>query len=104
MQLRPSQMTHFFRTLLRGAQVTIRAARNDNAAHQILARMGHADYNLFYSPRAKSKRNYWLAVAGKAERSDAGFGLNDLPRAGRTGEQAEPMLGAGSKDVPVLRR
>lgn len=56
------------------------------------ARLGYADYNLFYNPAAKSQRNYLLAVAGKIERKDAGFGLNDIPRGGKVDEQADPKF------------
>jgi hypothetical protein len=40
-------------------------------------RLGYSDYNLFYSPAAKSHRIYALGVAGKAEKDD-GFGRHDL--------------------------
>jgi hypothetical protein len=40
-------------------------------------RLGYVDYNLYYSPAAKSHRLYALGVAGKAERED-GFGKHDL--------------------------
>ena len=39
-------------------------------------RLGYSDYNLFYSPAAKSQRVYGLGVAGKAEKDD-GFGKHD---------------------------
>jgi hypothetical protein len=40
------------------------------------ARLGYVDYNLYYSPAAKSHRLYALGVAGKAEKDD-GFGKHD---------------------------
>ena len=40
-------------------------------------RLGYVDFNLYYSPTAKSHRLYNLGVAGKAEK-DEGFGKNDL--------------------------
>jgi hypothetical protein len=55
-------------------------------------RLGYSDYNLFYSPSAKVKRNYALAVAGKTERKDAGFGLNDVPRGGARDAQVDPKF------------
>src|SRR5207247_874583 len=67
-------------------QAMIRAAWNDEEAEKRPARLGYADYNLFYSPHAKAKRNYLLSVAGKAERKDAGFGLNDVPKGGKVDE------------------
>jgi len=41
------------------------------------ARLGYVDYNLYYSPTAKTHRLYALGVAGKAEKDD-GFGKHDL--------------------------
>jgi hypothetical protein len=41
------------------------------------ARLGYSDYNLYYSPQAKSHRVYGLGVAGKSEK-DEGFGKHDL--------------------------
>ncbi len=76
----------------KGPQAMIRVAWNDEAANQKPPRLGYADYNLFHSPRAKAKRNYRLSVAGKAERKDIGFGLNDVPRGGRADEQADPKF------------
>lgn len=40
------------------------------------SRLGYLDYNLYYSPAAKTHRLYALGVAGKAERDD-GFGKHD---------------------------
>jgi hypothetical protein len=76
----------------KGAQAAVRAAWNDPDADARPARLGYADYNLFFSPRAKTPRNYRLSVAGKAERTDAGFGLHDVPRGGRADEQADPKF------------
>ncbi len=76
----------------KGAQAMVRASWNDEAADQKPPRLGYADYNLFYSPRVKAPVNYRLSVPGKAERKDAGFGLNDVPRAGRVDEQADPKF------------
>jgi hypothetical protein len=73
-------------------QGMIRASWNDDTADAKPARLGYADYNLFYSPEAKAKRNYLLSVPGKTERKDAGFGLNDLPRGGKVDEQVDPKF------------
>jgi hypothetical protein len=70
----------------------IRGAWNDEAADQKPARLGYADYNLFHSPKVKTPRNYLLSVAGKIERKDAGFGLNDVPRGGGPDAQADPKF------------
>jgi hypothetical protein len=56
------------------------------------AQLGYADYNAFFSPKAKAKKNYALSVAGKTERKDAGFALNDLPRGGARDEQVDPRF------------
>ncbi|HZE95910.1 MAG TPA: hypothetical protein VE981_02675 [Planctomycetota bacterium] len=39
-------------------------------------RLGYVDYNLYYSPTAKTHRLYALGVSGKAEKDD-GFGKHD---------------------------
>jgi hypothetical protein len=71
----------------------IRPSWNDEAAAGAKpARLGYADYNLFFSPKARTPRNYLLSVAGKAERTDAGFGRNDIPCGGRADEQADPKF------------
>lgn len=76
----------------KSAQGMVRAAWNDEAADNKPARLGYADYNLFYSPKAKAKRNYLLSVADKVARKDAGFGLNDVPRGGKVDEQVDPKF------------
>jgi hypothetical protein len=76
----------------KGPQGTIRAAWNDEAAGGKPARLGYADYNLFWNPKAQARRNYLLSVAGKTERKDPGFGRNDVPRGGRPDEQADPKF------------
>jgi hypothetical protein len=40
-------------------------------------RLGYVDYNLYFSPAAKSHRLYALGVAGKTEKED-GYGKHDL--------------------------
>ena len=65
------------------------------------ARLGYADYNLFYSPLSKSKESYALTVAGKSERKDAGFALNDVRKGGPVGEQVDPQFtGPQASDFP----
>jgi hypothetical protein len=56
------------------------------------ARLGYADYNLFYNPDAKEKQNYALSVQGKTERVDAGFARHDVPIAGAKDAQVEPKF------------
>jgi hypothetical protein len=73
-------------------QAMIRAIWNDEPKEEKPARLGYADYNLFFNPGAKSPRNYLLSVAGKAERKDAGFGRNDVPRGGKIDDQADPRF------------
>lgn len=75
----------------RGPNAMIRWGFNEVYAERP-ARLGYADYNLFYSPRAPVKRNYLLAVADKTERKDAGFGLNDVPKGGKADEQVDPQF------------
>jgi hypothetical protein len=76
----------------KGPQGMIRASWNDDSGEEKPARLGYADYNLFFSPNARGKRNYLLSVAGKTVRKDAGFGKNDVPRAGQVDEQADPKF------------
>jgi hypothetical protein len=73
-------------------QAMIRMSWNEDPAEEKPARLGYADYNLFYNPGARSQRNYLLSVASKVERKDAGFGLNDIPRGGKVDEQADPRF------------
>jgi hypothetical protein len=77
----------------KGPHGMIRPSWNDDAAGDTKpARMGYADYNLFYSPKAQAQRNYLLSVAGKSERKDAGFGLHDVPHGGKADEQVDPKF------------
>jgi hypothetical protein len=73
-------------------QAMIRMSWNDEPGEEKPARLGYADYNLFYSPAAKSRRNYLLSVAGKTERKDASFGLRDIPAGGKVDAQADPKF------------
>jgi hypothetical protein len=73
-------------------QAMLRAAWNDDGAEERPARLGYADYNLFFSPTAKARRNYQLSVAGKEQRRDAGFGRNDVPPGGKVDDQVDPKF------------
>jgi hypothetical protein len=77
-------------------QAMIRTIWNDEPTAEMKAekpaRLGYADYNLFFNPGARSPRNYLLSVSGKTERQDAGFGRNDVPRGGRVNDQANPRF------------
>jgi hypothetical protein len=73
-------------------QGMLRVNWHDTDSEDRPPRLGYADYNLFFSPDAKAKRNYLLSVAGKTERKDTGFGLNDIPRGGKVDEQADPRF------------
>jgi len=55
-------------------------------------RLGYSDYNLFYNPDAPTRDNYAVGVAGKTERKDAGFALNDVHRGGPRDEQVDPKF------------
>lgn len=83
------------------SQAMIRMSWNDDSGEDKPARLGYADFNLFYSPGAKMTRNYLLSVPGKRERTDAGFGRNDIPRGGKIDEQADPKFaGPIPKEFP----
>ncbi len=71
-------------------QAMIRMSWNDEPKEDKPARLGYADYNLFFNPGVKSPRNYLLSASGKTERKDAGFGRNDIPRGGGIDDQADP--------------
>ena len=76
----------------KGPQAMIRMSWNDEPAEEKPARLGYADFNLFYSPSAKARRNYLLSAPGKRERMDDGFGRNDIPRGGKIDDQADPKF------------
>lgn len=56
------------------------------------ARLGYADYNLFYNPDVAERDNYALTVLGKTERTDAGFAKHDVPAGGARNAQADPRF------------
>ncbi len=77
----------------KGPQAMIRPSWNDEAAaDKKPARLGYADFNLFFNPKVKTPRNYLLAVADKIERQDASFGRHDVPRGGAVDAQADPKF------------
>jgi hypothetical protein len=55
-------------------------------------RIGYADYNLFYNPDAAADDNYGVSVEGLAERTSAGFALNDAPVGGAKDAPADPRF------------
>lgn len=61
-------------------QAMIRPKWDEPLTTPLPERLGYLDYNLYFSPGAKSHRLYALGVAGKAEK-DAGFGKHDLVEA-----------------------
>lgn len=82
-------------------QAMIRASWNDETTEENPQRLKYADYNLFHSPLVKTPRNYLLSVAEKSIRQDTGFGLNDIPRAGKPNEQVDPKFkGQMPKEFP----
>ncbi len=56
------------------------------------ARLGYADYNLFFNPDAASPDRYAVSVADKTAGVDAGFGKHDLPAQGTSASQGEPKF------------
>jgi ferric-dicitrate binding protein FerR (iron transport regulator) len=76
----------------KGGQAMIRPVWTEPLSDPPPNQLGYADYNAFYSPIAKVKKNYALGVEGKKERKDAGFALNDLPRGGAPNEQVDPKF------------
>jgi hypothetical protein len=77
---------------MRSGQAMVRPVWTEPLTDPGPALLGYSDYNAFFSPKAKVKKNYGLSVAGKTERKDAGFGLNDLPRGGARDEQVDPKF------------
>ena len=77
---------------IRHEAAMVRATWTEPLADPLPVRLGYADYNVFWSPTAPSRKIYALGVAGKSPRKDAGFGLNDLPRGGSPDAQLDPKL------------
>jgi hypothetical protein len=77
---------------IRHGQAMIRPAWTEPITDPPPSQLGYADFNAFYSPLAKVKRNYAIGVQGKVERKDAGFALHDLPVGGAPNDQADPKF------------
>jgi hypothetical protein len=71
---------------------TVRPGFTEKKALPGPARLGYADYNLFFNPDAKERQNYALSVAGKTERVDAGFARHDVPAGGEKDVQVNPKF------------
>jgi hypothetical protein len=71
---------------------TVRPGFAEKKASPGPARLGYADYNLFYNPDAKVQQNYALSVAGKTERADDGFARHDVPVGGARDAQVDPKF------------
>jgi hypothetical protein len=80
---------------------TVRPGFTEKKTSPAPARLGYADYNLFFNPDAKEKQNYALSVRDKTERVDAGFAKNDAPAGGEKNAQVEPKFaGPVPKEFP----
>lgn len=79
-------------TKFHNGTATIRPGFFEKKADPGPARLGYADYNLFYNPDAAEKDNYALSVTGKTERVDTGFGKHDVPADGAKDVQVEPRF------------
>jgi hypothetical protein len=95
--LRNNVFMRFPHFVANGSAATVRAPL-DEASEPRPERLGFADYNLFFNPDAEPPHNYALAVAGLAERADAGFALHDARSGGPIDEQVDPKFVA----VPPL--
>jgi hypothetical protein len=82
-----------------GDQTALVRGDDTEAKTPTAARLGYADYNLFHNPLASMQDNYAIAVAGKRERVDPGFALNDATAHGAMDEQVDPKFGGGM--IPV---
>jgi hypothetical protein len=71
---------------------TVRPGFAEKKATPAPARLGYADYNLFYNPDAARKVNYALSVEGRTLRTDAGFAKHDVPVNGVVDAQVEPKF------------
>jgi hypothetical protein len=79
-------------TRFASGSATIRPGFTEKQTSPGPARLGYADYNLFFNPDAAERRNYALSVAGKSERVDGGFARHDVPTGGEKDAQAEPKF------------
>ena len=71
---------------------TIRPGFTERKTDPGPARLGYADYNLFYNPDARPIQNYAVSVMGKTERLDGGFGKHDAPAGGAKDAQVQPKF------------
>jgi hypothetical protein len=95
--LRSNVFMRFAFELPDGSQAAIRPPLGEGAASAPV-RLGYADYNLFHAPDAAAPKNYALSVAGRTQRTDAGFALNDARPGGPLDEQVDP----GFRNEPPL--
>ena len=79
-------------TRFSSGSATVRPGFSEKQTSPGPPRLGYADFNLFYNPDARERQNYALSVAGKTERTDAGFGLHDVPAGGETNAQVKPQF------------
>ena len=56
------------------------------------ARLGYADFNLFYNPTAATTDNYGVSVPNLTERHSAGFALGDPIAEDAKDQQVDPRL------------
>lgn len=75
-----------------GGSATVRPGFFEKKTAPGPARLGYADYNLFFNPDAKEKQNYAISVKDKTERADAGFGKHDIPVGGEKNAQVNPKF------------
>jgi hypothetical protein len=75
-----------------GGSATVRPGFTEKKTSPGPARLGYADYNLFFNPDAKEKQNYAISVKDKTERADAGFGKHDIPVGGEKNAQVDPKF------------
>lgn len=86
-------------TRFSSGSATVRPGFTEKQTETGPPRLDYADYNLFYNPDARERRNYAVSVAGKTERTDAGFARHDVPAGGEKDAQVEPKFRG-----PVPRR
>src|SRR5262249_4506038 len=71
---------------------TVRPGFTETKTSPAPARLGYADYNLFYNPDARERQNYALSVAEKSERVNGGFARHDVPAGGEKDAQVDPQF------------
>lgn len=75
-----------------GGEAAIQPGIAEGPVNPLPARLGYADYNLFFNTQAGALRNYGLSVSNLVLRKDAGFGLHDAHAMGPVDEQVDPGL------------